>query len=95
LQNEVDLLNGLNPTNANVPRVPINEGIDSYAAPPTVEGINGSCPSATLAVYRIFRGNVRFPDDPNHRFTTDRRVYDEFVALGWDGEGVKFCVPAP
>jgi hypothetical protein len=95
LQNEVDLLNGLNPTNANVPRVPINEGIDSYATSPTVEGVNGSCPSGTLAVYRIFRGNVRFPDDPNHRFTTDRSVYDEFVALGWDGEGVKFCVPAP
>lgn len=95
LQNEVDLLNGLNPTNANVPKVPINEGIDSYATAPTVEGVNGSCPSGTLAVYRIFRGNVRFPDDPNHRFTTDRRLYDEFVALGWDGEGVKFCVPAP
>jgi hypothetical protein len=92
---EVSALNALNPTNATTPKLPFNEGIDSYATPPTVEGIGGSCPNGTLPVFRIFRGNQRFPDDPNHRFTTDQRTYDEFVAAGWDGEGVKFCVPAP
>jgi hypothetical protein len=95
IDGEVTALNALNPSNSSVPKLPFNEGIDSYATPPIVEGIGGSCQSATLPVFRIFRGNARFPDDPNHRFTTDRRTYDEFVAAGWDGEGVKFCVPAP
>jgi hypothetical protein len=44
-------------------------------------------------VFRIFRGQARFPDNPNHRFTTDPAIYNAFVAQGWDGEGVKFCVP--
>jgi hypothetical protein len=41
----------------------------------------------------LFRGSARFPDDPNHRFTTNAAVYNAFVAQGWDGEGVNFCVP--
>jgi hypothetical protein len=92
---EIAALNALNPANAALPKLPLSEGIDSYATPPTVEGVGGSCPVATLPVYRIFRGNQRFPDDPNHRFTIDRRIYDDFVAAGWDGEGVKFCAIAP
>ena len=83
----------LNPNNALTPRVPYNEGIDSFAFVPTVEGIGGSCAAGQTAVYRAFRGNARFPDDPNHRFTTDLAVYDSLVAAGWDGEGVKMCAP--
>jgi len=39
----------------------------------------------------MFRGNARFPDDPNHRFTTDAATRDQFVAQGWDDEGIAFC----
>ena len=45
-----------------------------------------------VPVYRLFRGS-KFPDDPNHRFTTSLAVYNQFVAQNWDGEGVAFCVP--
>lgn len=93
VQDEKNLLAGLNPSNGQLPRLPYNEDVDSHAFAPVVEGVGGSCAAGLTPVYRIFRGQVRFPDNPNHRFTTDTTTYNNFVALGWDGEGVKFCVP--
>ncbi len=93
VQSELNALISLNPANLAAPRLPYNEGVDSYAYMPVVEGVGGYCPSGLIPVYRIFRGNVRFPDNPNHRFTTSMTIYNAFVAKGWDGEGVKFCVP--
>lgn len=94
LDSDVAALNNLNPTQSTAPGLPQNEGIDSYVLVPLVSGVGGSCASGLLPVYRLFRGNVRFPDDPNHRYTTAVATYNAFVALGWDGEGVSFCVPA-
>ncbi len=94
VDSEKTLLAGLNPNNLQAPRLPYNEGVDSYAFAPLVEGVGGSCTAGQTPVYRLFRGNVKFPDDPNHRFTTSLAIYNQFVGLGWDGEGVKFCVPA-
>jgi len=94
VQSELNALISLNPFNSPAPRLPYNEGIDSYAYLPIIEGVGGYCAGGLIPVYRIFRGNVRFPDNPNHRFTTSASIYNAFVALGWDGEGVKFCVPA-
>ncbi|MBL8308992.1 MAG: hypothetical protein JNL19_01080 [Burkholderiales bacterium] len=91
---ELSALTSLNPTNSAAPRLPYNEGIDSYAYVPVVEGVGGRCATGLIPVYRVFRGNARFPDNPNHRFTTSLSTYSAFVALGWDGEGVKFCVPS-
>lgn len=91
---ELSALTALNPANSAAPRLPYNEGIDSYAYVPVVEGVGGRCAAGLIPVYRVFRGNARFPDNPNHRFTTSLTTYSAFVALGWDGEGVKFCVPA-
>ena len=93
VQSEKDALQSLNATNLQAPRLPYNEGIDSYAFAPLVEGVGGTCANGQTAVYRVFRGQANFPDNPNHRFTTDISLYNSFVALGWDGEGVKFCVP--
>ena len=93
VQGEKNALASLNPTNSQTPRLPYDEGVDSYAFTPTIEGVGGSCATGLTPVYRIFRGQAKFPDNPNHRFTTDTAVYNAFVALGWDGEGVKFCVP--
>ena len=94
VQPEKDLLASLNPSNSQAPRLPYNEGVDSFAFAPVVEGVGGSCAAGLTPVYRIFRGQAKFPDNPNHRFTTDPAIYNTFVALGWDGEGVKFCVPS-
>ncbi len=94
VQSEKDSLASLNPGNTQTPRLPYNEGVDSYAFAPLIEGVGGSCAAGQTPVYRIFRGQARFPDNPNHRFTTELAVYNSFVALGWDGEGVKFCVPS-
>ena len=88
---EKNALQGLNPSNADVPRLPQSEGIDSFAFLPVIEGVGGSCAAGQSPVYRLFRGNARFPDDPNHRFTTNLTTYNIAVAAGWDGEGVKFC----
>lgn len=95
LDSEKALLASLNPTNAYTRGKGFDEGVDSFAALPSVEGVNGTCAAGLQPVYRVFRGNQRFPDDANHRFTIVRSVYDAFVARGWDNEGVKLCVPAP
>ena len=88
-------LTALNPSNAKLPKLPVDEGTDSWAYLPLVPGVGGSCASGQFPVYRLFRNGARFPDDPNHRFTTDVATYNAFVGLGWDGEGVNFCVPSP
>lgn len=85
-------LSALNPGNRQQPGLPFDEGIDSYAFPPVVEGVGGRCAAGQSPVYRLFRGNANFPDDPNHRFTSSLDIYNAFKAQGWDGEGVKFCV---
>lgn len=90
---ELVALTGLNPGNVAAPKLPFSEGADSYAFLPLVEGVGGSCSPSLVPVLRVFRGNARFPDDPNHRFTTSTAIYNSLVAQGWDGEGVKFCVP--
>lgn len=94
VDSEKAALAALNPGNAQRPRLPFSEGVDAWAYPPVVEGVGGGCASGQMPVYRLFRGAAKFPDDPNHRFATSQALYDQFVALGWDGEGVKFCVPA-
>ena len=93
LDSDKAALIALNPSNASTPRLPVNEGVDSWAFLPLVSGPGGSCASGLIPVYRLFRGGTRFPDDPNHRFTASLATYDAFIALGWDGEGVNFCVP--
>ena len=90
---ELLALVGLNPSNAPLPKLPVSEGVDSFAFLPLVEGVGGSCAAGLIPVYRLFRGNARFPDNPNHRFTTSTAVFNDFVSQGWDGEGVKLCVP--
>ena len=90
LSAEAVAVQALNPLNLPTSGKPVNEGIDSYAYFPSAAGV---CATGLLPVYRLFRGNTRFPDDPNHRFTTDMVDYNDFVGRGWDGEGVKFCVP--
>ncbi|MBL8309217.1 MAG: choice-of-anchor D domain-containing protein [Burkholderiales bacterium] len=91
---DMALLMNLNPMHTTAPAMPQYEGVDAFAYPPLVSGVGGSCASGLVPVYRLFRGAARFPDDPNHRYTTSLTVYNQFVASGWDGEGVNFCVPA-
>ena len=93
VDSERDALNGLNPSNVSSPRVPYNEGMDSFAVAPAVEGVEGSCAAGQTPVSRTFRGNARFPDDPNDRFISDPALHTSLVAVGWDGEGVKMCAP--
>ncbi len=90
---EKDLLLSLNPSNQAAPRLPFNEGIDSYVRLPSGADAAATCSIGFQPVWRLFRGQARFPDDPNHRFVVRRELYDEFVAAGWDGEDVRFCVP--
>ena len=56
----------------------------------------GTCPAATLPVYRVYSNRA----DANHRYTTDRTVRDAMIARGWMAEGdgddrVVMCTPAP
>ena len=94
LDSDLVALANQNPAQSTAPGFAQNEGVDSYAFLPVVAGVGGPCGIGLLPVYRLFRGTVRFPDDPNHRFTTSVSTYNAFVAQGWDGEGVNFCVPA-
>ena len=93
LDGDLQALARQNPTQSTAPGFAQNEGVDSYAQSPLVPGVGGSCADGLLPVYRLFRGAMRFPDNPNHRFTTSVATYNSLVAMGWDGEGVNFCVP--
>ena len=91
---ETSVLNSINPSGAVSARQPISEGIDSYAFEPSVSQTGErTCRAGHLPVYRAYRGPARFPDDPNHRFITDKGVYDALVASGWDADGIAMCVP--
>lgn len=93
IESEKEALRALNPTNQSIPRLPVNEGIDAYVLLPAVGG--GTCDEGLQPIWRLFRGNDRFPDAPNHRFVARRDLYLEFLAGGWDGEDVRLCVPGP
>jgi hypothetical protein len=95
LETDKTALTALNPGNTQTPLLPYNEGIDAWAFLPLVAGVGGSCATGQTPIYRMFRGDARFPKDPNHRYTSDVAIYNAFVAQGWDGEGVNFCVPSP
>jgi len=54
----------------------------------------GTCTGGTVPVYRVFSARA----DANHRYTTERAVRDQMVALGWlpEGDGpdlVVMCAP--
>jgi hypothetical protein len=54
----------------------------------------GVCAPGTIPVYRVFDNRP----DANHRYTIDRSVRDQMVALGWVAEGdgpdmVVMCAP--
>ena len=94
LSTDVAALTAANPGNTQGAGKAFNEGVDSFAYLPTFANGKGvSCAAGTVPVYRMFRGNARVPDDPNHRFTTDKAVFDQFVANGWDDEGIAMCAP--
>ena len=90
VDSEIAAVVALNPSNTAESKLPFNEGVNSFAFVP---GAAGLCAAGQRPVYRLFRGNLRFPDDPNHRFTTSLTIYNNLIALGWDSEGVKFCAP--
>lgn len=83
------LLAGLNPTNAALDAKPLLEGVEGYAIAKTAAGV---CPSATLPIYRAFKGAPRYVDDGNHRFSTSLAQHQDMVnRLGWTDEGIVFC----
>ena len=67
-------LAGLNPEQPVAPACPPQRGCRLYAFAPLVGALavpaHRPCP-----VYRLFRGNANFPNDPNHRFTTSLAIY--------------------
>jgi hypothetical protein len=55
--------------------------------------VEGRCPTHLAPVYRAYNLGFEHGTLSNHRYTTDRRVYDDMVGRGWSAEGVRFCVP--
>ena len=56
--------------------------------------LTGACPAPGVPVYRLWNGR----SDTNHRYTPDRRVWDQMRTLGWTPEGygpaqVALCAP--
>ncbi len=82
-------LASLNPSNLPARAQPFLEGIEGY----TIEtNSNGSCPAASIPVYRAFKGGSRYVDDGNHRFSTSAAQHRDMVErLGWIDERVVFC----
>ena len=52
----------------------------------------GACAAGTTPVYRMFNNGQT--GAPNHRFTTDAALYQQFTTTqNWSAEGVAFCAP--
>jgi len=52
----------------------------------------GACTAGTSSVYRMY--NSGQTGAPNHRFTTDFAIYQDFTTTkGWAAEGIAFCSP--
>jgi len=53
----------------------------------------GACsPGITTPIYRAYNNGMT--GAPNHRFTTDVAIYNDFTTTqGWAPEGVRFCQP--
>ena len=67
-----------------------NEGVDSFVALPFGTGAAADCYAGEQKVWRVFRS--RPADDGNHRYLTNRVMYDYMInEQGWDGEFVNFC----
>ena len=82
-------LAGLNPTNLQLDAKPFLEGVEGYAVPKLA---SNQCPAGTAPIYRAFKGQPRYVDDGNHRFSTNLSQHQDMVArLGWTDEGVVFC----
>ena len=82
-------LAGLNPTNLQLDAKPFLEGVEGYAVPKLGSNL---CPAGTAPIYRAFKGEPRFVDDGNHRFSATLAQHQDMVArLGWLDEGVVFC----
>jgi len=65
-----------------------NEGVDSFIALPFGTGSATDCFAGEQKIWRAFRE----PDDGNHRYLTNRAMYDYMVnELRWTGEFVSFC----
>lgn len=62
------------------------EGVAFYAKLP----VNGTCPTTTIAINRIYNNRSMY-NDSNHRFTTDASVVQDLVGKGWVAEGTVMC----
>ena len=83
------LLTSLNQFNQQLVAKPYLEGVEGYVIPKTAAG---NCASGTLPIYRAFKGEPRYVDDGNHRFSTSLTQHQDMVnRLGWTDEGVVFC----
>jgi sugar lactone lactonase YvrE len=91
LDDEIALLRSLNPTNALQARLPYDEGTDGFAFAPATVGIGGTCAAGQVPVYRAYRSASLAPDNLTHRYTSDVATYDAWLALGWSGDGVRWC----
>ena len=83
------LLASLNTTNLPLDAKPFLEGVEGYAVPKLA---SNQCPAGTVPIYRAFKGEPRYVDDGNHRFSTSLAQHQDMVTrLGWIDEGVVFC----
>lgn len=87
-QTDVDMLHQLNPQNTSAPRLPVDEGVDSFASQPSNAGYTCGYYGWDLTVFRLFRFTS---DDPNHRYSADPATITSMPASSWRREGVAFC----
>ena len=70
------------------------ESMDFQAMLPTMSGIDGTCPTGSVPVYRAYNNGWARGIDSNHRITSSLTAIHEVVARGWHDEGVVMCAPS-
>ncbi|MEP7085479.1 MAG: hypothetical protein ABI854_12120 [Betaproteobacteria bacterium] len=63
------------------------ESLDFY----TTAATNGTCPAATVPIYRAYNNGFARGVDSNHRITPNAQAIQDVVARGWISEGVVMC----
>ena len=66
----------------------------AFSVIPPVEGIEQPCADGLIPVYRAYNNGYLKGEDSNHRYVTDRELFDPLIDAGWRDEGVVFCSPA-
>lgn len=66
----------------------------AFSLMPPIGSQEQPCLEGFTPVYRAYNNGYQKGEDSNHRFVTNRELFQPLIEQGWTDEGVVFCSPA-